>query len=92
MFLLYHNNTIYTWYDIIDSLSNPIQYEDNDVIVDLRQKEYYPNNNNELSMNFPYGTSIPVEYDEVLPCIAIRTPTKYEVKNCDQIALNSKFD
>ena len=78
--------------NVIYSLNNPIQCEDIDVRVDLRPKVYYPNKNNAQSINLLDGTSIPVEYDEVLPCIAIRTPTKYEVENCDQIALNSKFD
>ena len=36
--LLEHNNTIYMGDDMIDSLDNPIQCEDNYVRVDLRQK------------------------------------------------------
>ena len=44
--LLEHNNTIYMGNNMIDSLANPIQCEDNDVRIDLRSKVYYPNNNN----------------------------------------------
>ena len=60
--------------------------------VDLRPKLYDPNKNNAQLITFPNGNSIPVEYDGVLPCIAIRNPTKYEVENCERIALTSKFD
>ena len=28
----------------------------------------------------------------MLPCIAVYKPTKYEVGNCEQISLTSKFD
>ena len=76
---------------MIYSLAKPIQSEDNDVKVDLRPKVYYPNNNNAQSINFPYGTSIPVEYDGVLPWIAVRKPTKYKVESCELIALTSEF-
>ena len=55
---------------MIDSLANPIQCEDNGVIVKLRPKVYGPNNNNAQSITLLYGTSIPVEYDGVITCIA----------------------
>ena len=76
---------------MICSLDNPIQCEDNALRVDLRPKLYDPNNNNSQSINFPYGTSIPVDYYGVLPWIAVLKPTKYEVENCEWIALTSKF-
>ena len=77
---------------MVNSLTNPIQCEDNDVRIDLRPKFYDPNSNNAQSINFSDGTSIPVYYNEVLPCIYVRRPTKYEIENCDQITLTSKFD
>ena len=46
---------------MINSLAKPIQCEDNDVIIDLRPKLYYPNNNNAQLITFPDGTSITVE-------------------------------
>ena len=83
MVLIEHNNKIYMKDDMIDTLANPIQREDNYARVDLRPKAYYPNNDNAQSITFPYGTLIPVEYDVVLPCIAVRKPTKCEVENCE---------
>ena len=87
---LEHNNTIYIGDDMIDSLANPIQFEDNDVIVDLRPKVYYSNKNNSQLIIFPDGTSIPVDYDGLLPYIPVCKPTKYEVGNCEKISLTSK--
>ena len=81
MVLIEHNNKIYMGDNMIDYLDNTIQCEDNDVIVDLRPKVYYPNKNNAQSTTFPDENSIPVEYDGVIPCIAICKPTKYEVAN-----------
>ena len=75
-----------------DYLANPIQCEDNDMRVDLGPKLYYPNNNNTQSITFPYGNPIPVEYNGVLPCTEECKTTKYEVENCKQIAVTSKFD
>ena len=92
VFLIEHNNTIYMNENIIDSLSNPIQCEDNDVRVYLRPKVYYPNNNNKQSINFPDESSIPFEYNGVLPCIAVRKPNNYEVEHCEWISLTSKFN
>ena len=57
-------NTIalYIWWgDMIDSLDNPIQFEYNDLIVNLGPKLYDSNNNKSHSITFPDGTSIPVE-------------------------------
>ena len=87
-----HNNIIYMGYDMIDSLSNPIKCQDNDGRVKLRPKLQYPNNNNAQLITFPDGTSIPVDYDGVLPCIAVCKPNKYKVENCERIALTSKID
>ena len=78
--------------EIIDSLANLIKCEDNYVIVDLCPKLYYPNKNNAQSITFLYGTSIPVEYNGVCPCMAVRKSTKYEVENCKRIDLTSKLD
>ena len=77
---------------MINYLANQIQCEDNAVRIDLRTKVYYQNNNNGHLITFPYETSTPSNYDGVFPCIAVRRPTKYEVENCEQISLNSKFD
>ena len=67
---------------MIDSLVNPIQCEDNYVRVDLHPKDDFSNNNNSQSIIFQDVTSIPVEYNKVLPSIYLRKPTKYEVENC----------
>ena len=48
--------------------------------MDLHTKVYYPNNNNTQSITLTYGTLTPVDYNIVLPCIAVHRPTKYEVK------------
>ena len=77
---------------MIDSLDKPIQCEDNYVKVDLRLKVCYPNNNNAQSITLLDGTSIPVEYDGMLPCIAVRKLTNYKVENCERIALTSELD
>ena len=58
MVLLEHNNTIYMGENVIDSLANPFQCEDNNVRVDLRPKLYNPNNNNAQAVTFQCGTSI----------------------------------
>ena len=57
----------------------------------MRPKINYTNNNNAQLITFPDGTLILVEYDVVLPCIAVRRTTKYEVENCERIFLTSKF-
>ena len=80
------------WDDMIDSLVNPIQCENNYGRVDLRPKLYDLNNNNTQSITFPDWFSIPYEYYGVLPYIAIHKPTNYEVENCEQIVLTSKLD
>ena len=46
MLLIEQNNTIHMGDDIIYSLANPIQCEDNDIRFNLRPKVYDPNNNN----------------------------------------------
>ena len=92
MLFIEHNTTIYMGGDMIDYLANTIQCEDNDVRFYLRLKLYYPNNNNSHSITLPDRTSIPVEYDGVLPCIAVRRLTKYEVEIFEKIALTSKIN
>ena len=92
MVLFEHNNTIYIKDNMIYYLAKPFQYEDNDVRVNLRPKVYDKNNNNKQSTNLQDGTSIPIEYYGVLPWIAARKPTKYQVESCEKIALTSKFD
>ena len=62
-----HNNTIYMGDDMIDPLDKPIHCEDNDVRIDLHPKVNDPNNNNAQSTTLPYGSSISVDYDGVLP-------------------------
>ena len=85
--LIEHDNTIYMENNMIDYLANPSQCENNDVRVNLRPKLYDPNNNNKQSITFPYVTSIPVEYNGVLPYIAAHKPTKYKVENGEEIDL-----
>ena len=92
MVLLEHNNTIYMGDNMIDSLANPVQCEDNDVRFGLRLNVYYPNNNNAHLINFPDGTLIPVDDDGVIPFIVVCKPTKYNVEYCKRISLTSKSD
>ena len=77
---------------MIDSLTNPILYEDNHLRMNLCPKLYYTNNSNNKLITLPYANSITVEYNGVLTFIAIHKPTKYEVGNCERITLTSKFD
>ena len=61
---------------MLNSWAKPIQFEDNGVRIYLRPKVYYPNNNYAQLITFPYVTSIPVDYNEVLTCIVVCKPTK----------------
>ena len=88
---LEQNNKMYTGNNMTDYLANLIKYEDNDVRVDLHPKFYNRNKNTSQLITFQYKTSIPVDYDGLLPCIAIYKPTKYEAENCEQIALTSNL-
>ena len=54
-------------YDMINSLANPIQCEDNSVRFDSCPNVYYPNKNNTQSITFLDETSILVEYNGVIP-------------------------
>ena len=92
MVLFEHNNTIYMGDDMINSLANPIQFEYHDLRIHLHPKLYYPNKNNAQPITFLDKNSILVDYDVVLLCIDVRKLTKYEVENCEQISLTSKFD
>ena len=92
MVFIEHNNNIYMEEIMIDYLDKPIQCEYNDARINLSSKVYDPNNNNAQSINFPDGTSTPVDFYGILPCIALRKSTKYDIGNCEQIALPSKFD
>ena len=76
MFLIEKNNTIYMGKDMINSFSNLIQCEDNDVRIFFHPKLYDTNNNYSQSVTFPDGTSISVGYNGVLSCIAVSKPTK----------------
>ena len=58
----------------------------------MNPKLYDPKKNNSYSINFLDRNAIPFEYDGVLPCIAVHRTTKYEVENCERIAMTSKFD
>lgn len=70
--LLENYNTIYLGDSMEDSLVNPIQAEENSVRVDLRPKRFYPHEtNNCQSITFTDGTTLPLEYDGVLPFIPI---------------------
>ena len=52
---------------MINYLANPIQCEDNDVIINLHPNFYYPNKNNTQFIILPDENSISVEYDGVIP-------------------------
>jgi len=89
--ILEHNNTVYLGDNLVDSLANPIQSEDNDVRVDIRPKVIY-NEARSQSVSFPDGTIIPIMYEGVLPYIPIRRPTPGEIHDCRRLPMTSKFD
>ena len=65
---------------MIGSLANPIHCEYNGVRINFRPKLYYPNNNNAQSITLLDGTSIAVEYNGAVTCIAVCRPTNHEVE------------
>ena len=78
--MLENNNTIYMGYDMIDSLANPIQLEDNYVRIGLCTKLNDPNHKYAQSITFPNGTSTTIEYNGVIRFISVYRPTRYEVE------------
>ena len=60
------NNSIYLGEDMVDSLVNPVQCKDNNVHVNLRPWAYYPSASSAQWIVFDDGTSLQLEYDEVL--------------------------
>ena len=88
--LLESNNAIYMGNKMEDSLLNPIQAEEAGVRVDIRPRQYYPEDVSCQSLTFPDGTIIPVIYDGVLPYVPVRRPTKEEVQFCRRLALSDR--
>ena len=86
--LLENFHTIYLGENMTDSLINPIQAEDNDVRIDIRPKRFYPNEDCQC-IRFPDGTSLPLQYDGVLPYLPVRRPTADELDSCQRLSLTS---
>ena len=84
------NNSIYLGEKMEDSLANPIQAEENDVRVDLRPRYFYPGDENAQSILFTDGTRLPIEYDGVLPFVAVRRPTPEELDSCVRLEFTSR--
>ena len=90
VFLIECNNSIYLGEDMIDSLVNPIQCEENNVRVDIRPRAYYPNCPTAQSLQFENGMQLALHYDGVLPYLPVRRPTPDEVHHCQRLVLTSK--
>ena len=88
--LLENFNAIYLGKDMEDSLVNPIQCEDSNVRVDMRPKYFYPGQESECQrLLFEDGTSLPLEFDGVLPYLKVRRPNEHELHNCTRLQLTS---
>ena len=90
--LLEHKNDIYLGPTMEDGLANPIQSEDNDVRIKIRQKTFYGEDISSQTIKFPDGTILPIAYDIVLPYLTFRIPTYKEINACDCLELTSRFD
>ena len=84
------NNSIYMGEDMVDSLINPIQCEDNNVRVNIRPKAYYPADAHCQSLVFDDGTTTMIVFDGVLPYIPVKRPTKDEIHYCRRLSLTSR--
>lgn len=87
--ILEHNNTIYLGDKLVDSLANPLQSEFNGVRIDLRPREFYPQDYAAQSIEFPDGTTIPIIFDGILPYIPVRRPTPDEIAHCRRLSFTS---
>jgi hypothetical protein len=86
--LLENYNAIYLGTNMNDSLLNPIQAEENEVHIDIRPTRYYPSEKSHCqSIHFPDGTSLPLEYEGVLPYLPIRRPTPDELDTCTRLSI-----
>ena len=91
--LIENNNAIYLGDNMIDSLLNPIQAEENNVRIDIRPRRFYPSESNHCqSISFSDGTTLPLKYDGVLPYLPIRRPTPEELDTCERISLTPEFE
>ena len=73
-----------------DSFLNPTQAEEVDVWVNTCPKRYYLDDPSSQLLSLPDGTTMPVLYDGVLPCLPIRRSAKYDVQNCRRMHLSSR--
>ena len=69
--LLECNNSIYLGEDMVDSLVNPIQCEENGVRIDIRPQAYYPNCPTAQSIQFENGMKLALHYNGVLPYLPV---------------------
>ena len=72
--LIQHNNTIYIKDMMEYLLENTLQSDDNGIYVDIRPRNYYPGDSGSQTVTLPYGTTIPILYDVVLPYIPGHRP------------------
>lgn len=80
-FILIFNQSIYGGKIREDGLLNPIQFLQNDVKIDSRPRIFYPEDDDEQTIQFK-GQYINIMYDGPLPYINVRRPTSNEQMNC----------
>ena len=90
VYLLECNNSIYLGEEMVDSLVNPIQCEENEVRIDIRPRAYYPNSTTAQSVCFENGVKLELLYDGVLPYLPVRRPTPDEIHHCQRLVMTSK--
>ena len=89
VYILECNNAIYLGEEMIDSLMNPIQCEENNFKADIRPQAHHPSCDSAQSIQFNDGTTLQLLYDGVLPYLPIRRPTKSEIHYCKRLTLTS---
>ena len=72
-------------------LANPIQYEENDVWIDVRPKTFYWGYISSQTIKFPGGTLLPIDHDNVLSYLPVWRPTSEEINECDPLGVTSRF-
>lgn len=84
------NNSIYLGELMTDSLLNPIQCMQNGIRIDIRPRQFYPEESAAQTFSIPsLQAVIPVEYDGVLPFLTVRRPTDMEYDNCTHMHITS---
>ena len=88
-YLLEVNNALYLGENIKNVLLCPNQCESNNIQIDLRPSQFYPNVTSASTMKCSDELVIPILHDGPLPYFNIRHPTQDELENCPKIELTS---